>query len=315
MLEIAGAPEAATLAEWTRATLRRSGLDEAHCRITVTRGVGRRGLDPRGCDAPTVLVAALPLRPYPAEAYERGIAATLLWPRATADRPPPSVKSTSYQRSVLGRLEVARRDADEGLFLDDSGNVTEGTTSNVFAVLDGQLVTPTTDGCLAGITRSEVLAIAGRAGQAASETAISPSRSRPRERDLRHEHARRDPRRDAARRKSRGLGRGRPDHATPRGALPRRDPSPEPRMSTLHRACRIEKLPDAVSAFDALRHFGPTSFAALLESRGAPSKIGRYDFLCLDPFLVFRSKRRECFVGPPGRLERPPGIRSPSSRR
>src|SRR5690606_18345451 len=39
---------------------------------------------------------------------------------------------------------------------------------------------------------------------------------------------------------------------------------------------------------------------ALLENPGAATELGRYSYLCSDPFWVFRSKRRRAWSGPPG---------------
>ena len=171
---ITGGPGAAELHQIVAETVSRAALPEAYLRITVTRGTQiEGGPDPRFHLTPTVVVAALPLRAYPAAAYEHGVAVVLLWPRSTADRPPPSVKSTSFQRGVLGKRQITNRNAQEGLYLDGEGNVTEGTVSNVFVVKDGVLRSPPREVCLAGVTRREVLAIARDRGLGAVEAAIS----------------------------------------------------------------------------------------------------------------------------------------------
>jgi branched-chain amino acid aminotransferase len=163
-LAIRGAPPTRELGARVLETLARARLPEAYLRITVTRGISTRGLDPAGCDTPTVLIAALPLRTYPEAHYTDGIAATVLWARPTQAHPPPTLKSTSYQHTVVARLELSRRGVQEGFFVDGAGHVTEGTVSNVFAVVGGALLTPPRDVCLPGITRAEVLSIARASG-------------------------------------------------------------------------------------------------------------------------------------------------------
>lgn len=163
-LSIRGAPAAHELRARVLETLEHSRLPEAYLRITITRGICARGLDPGEGDTPTVLIAALPLRTYPPAHYAKGIAATVLWARLTQRHPPPTLKSTSSQHTVLARLELSRRGAHEGLFLDEAGHVTEGTVSNVFAVMGGALLTPPRSVCLPGITRAEVLVIAREVG-------------------------------------------------------------------------------------------------------------------------------------------------------
>ncbi|WP_224366447.1 aminotransferase class IV [Hyalangium versicolor] len=159
-LAIRGAPPRSELQARVLETFARAKLPEAYLRITVTRGVSTRGLDPAGCEVPTVLIAALPLRTYPEASYTDGIAATVLWVRPTQVHPPPTLKSTSYQHTVVARPELSRRGVQEGFFVDGAGHITEGTVSNLFAVVGGALVTPPRTVCLPGITRAEVLSLA-----------------------------------------------------------------------------------------------------------------------------------------------------------
>ena len=60
---------------------------------------------------------------------------------------------------------AVRRGAREGLYVTPSGEVTEGTTSNLFIVERGAVLTPPADGTvLGGVTRDLVLRLARRAG-------------------------------------------------------------------------------------------------------------------------------------------------------
>lgn len=147
------------------AVVARSGLPDCTVRLTVTRGVA-------GAGTPTVLVTALPLRAWPARVYEEGARAGWLWPRS-AGRPGPSVKSTSYQWALLGRREAEARGWNEGLFLDGAGtHVTEGSATNLFAVVDGNVWTPPVEACLPGVTRAEVLRLARQEGMAVREAPL-----------------------------------------------------------------------------------------------------------------------------------------------
>lgn len=121
-------------------------------RITYTAGVSPLGSD-RGDAGPTLVVAAVPLRPWP----ETAVLATVPWPRnehaATA-----GLKTTSYADNVVALARARQRGADEAVLANTAGQLCEGTGSNVFVVLDGQLVTPPlASGCLAGVTRGLVL--------------------------------------------------------------------------------------------------------------------------------------------------------------
>lgn len=75
-----------------------------------------------------------------------------------------SIKSTSLLANVLAADAARAAGANEALMVRD-GNVLEGTSSNVFAVIDGTLVTPALrDTILPGITRAVVLDLARRYG-------------------------------------------------------------------------------------------------------------------------------------------------------
>jgi len=121
-------------------------------RITVTGGPAPLGSD-RGPARPTVIVVGAPQPPWPPTAA----LAPVPWPRNERSAV-AGLKTTSYAENVIA-LRVAREaGADEALFSDLQGRVCEGTGSNVFAVIDGRLVTPTlATGCLAGVTRGVVL--------------------------------------------------------------------------------------------------------------------------------------------------------------
>ena len=65
------------------------------------------------------------------------------------------LKTTSYAENVVALAYAAERGAGEAMFANMAGNLCEGTGSNVFYVVDGELRTPTlASGCLAGITRA-----------------------------------------------------------------------------------------------------------------------------------------------------------------
>jgi len=76
-------------------------------------------------------------------------------------------KVANYLVSVLAMRDARRVGAVEALIVDGNGCVVEGATSNVFAVVDGQLVTPPEDaGILLGITRATLLDVARSEGMA-----------------------------------------------------------------------------------------------------------------------------------------------------
>lgn len=144
---------------------------EAVVRLTVTRGPGPYGFDPRACRTPTLAIVSLPFKPYPAWYYKKGITAALVSVRRNHPLSlPPHVKSISCLNGILAKIESIKRKAQEGLFLTLDGHVAEGTVSNVFAVRQGRLFTPALEGSLlAGVTRAHVCRLAGQAGYPVAE--------------------------------------------------------------------------------------------------------------------------------------------------
>lgn len=112
----------------------------------------------------TRIVSADPLPDRRADA-ESGIAVvTLPWPRPT-EGPVIGVKATSTAATRVALAWARERGASTGVWLTPAGNVAEALTANVFAILDGALVTPPlTAGILAGVTRTHLLAWAREDG-------------------------------------------------------------------------------------------------------------------------------------------------------
>jgi len=68
------------------------------------------------------------------------------------------LKTTSYADNVVALAHAKAHGGSEAVLANTAGMLCEGTGSNVFVVLAGELVTPPlTSGCLAGVTRALVL--------------------------------------------------------------------------------------------------------------------------------------------------------------
>ncbi|MGH8019933.1 MAG: aminotransferase class IV, partial [Opitutaceae bacterium] len=68
------------------------------------------------------------------------------------------LKTLNYLKCVVAKRAAQAAGCDEALFVDSGGRVLEGSTSNVFVVKDGAVLTPALDqGILRGIARSRVL--------------------------------------------------------------------------------------------------------------------------------------------------------------
>jgi branched-chain amino acid aminotransferase len=166
LAEIEGWPARSVLASHLRETLEANGLRDARLRLTLTRGVGRPGDYVHASGPPTCLITAAPFSGLEPHLYEEGVHLAVVGRQAV----PPAVldaaiKTTSRLSAVLARREASRAGAFEAALLDAAGHLTEGTTSNIFLVEGGRLLTPATDGtALPGVTRAVVLEAAHAAG-------------------------------------------------------------------------------------------------------------------------------------------------------
>jgi branched-subunit amino acid aminotransferase/4-amino-4-deoxychorismate lyase len=129
-------------------------VDQVVVRVTLTAGPLDTSSDwpPAPAGRPTLIVSLHPAPPLP---LPPASAATTL-----ARRWPADVKSTSYVASLLANAEARASGADLAVLIDEE-DLLETAEGNLFAILDGTLVTPPDDGrLLPGITRELVVEIA-----------------------------------------------------------------------------------------------------------------------------------------------------------
>ncbi|MDG2308379.1 MAG: aminotransferase class IV [Candidatus Binatia bacterium] len=139
-------------------------LTEAAVRLTITRGVGE-GLAPSAKLDPTLLLIPRPVPAGLEDARINGVSVIRLPFGQGRHGFTTGHKTTDYAAAVQGRILAARADAFEALYVEEDGSLSEATTSNVFVVKRGRLLTPpVTAGCLPGITREVVLQIAEKEG-------------------------------------------------------------------------------------------------------------------------------------------------------
>ncbi|MFD9307069.1 aminotransferase class IV [Streptomyces sp. NPDC060048] len=138
------------------AVLEANPLPLGRLRVTYTGGVSPLGSD-RGDAAPTLIVALAESGRRP----DTTAVVTVPWVRNERSAV-AGLKTTSYAENVVALAAAHRAGASEALFANTVGRLCEGTGSNVFVVLDGQLHTPpVASGCLGGITRALVTEWAG----------------------------------------------------------------------------------------------------------------------------------------------------------
>jgi len=133
-------------------------------RITLTRGVGPRGiLPPKGHEAQPVMIIAL----SPAPPARRGSVPCILSSiRRNEGSPAARMKTLSYIDNILARQEAEQAGAGEAIMLNNQGLVTCTSVGNIFIVAgENQLLTPNTDcGVLPGIVRRKVIDLARQDG-------------------------------------------------------------------------------------------------------------------------------------------------------
>jgi branched-chain amino acid aminotransferase len=141
------------------------GLGELALRLTVTRGVSLAPGLLSPAERLTVAIALHELPPGPARTANKGAVLHIASCPRNERAFTAGAKTLAYAESIAAVLEATAAGADDAVFLDTRGFVSEGTTANVFFVRRGQLCTPALScGVLEGITRAVVLQIARESG-------------------------------------------------------------------------------------------------------------------------------------------------------
>ena len=97
-----------------------------------------------------------------ARAVGDSLALTVSPHRANTLSPLTGIKSVNYLEHLLAWEETRARDFDEGVVLNERGEVVSATMANIFWVKSGTLHTPALQtGALAGTTRARVVELAG----------------------------------------------------------------------------------------------------------------------------------------------------------
>src|SRR5919112_721979 len=131
------APDDAEVRRGVDAVLAAEDLPLGRLRITYTGGVAPLGSG-RGDAPPTLAVVADVLHP----SRPTTSVVTVPWPRNERGAL-AGVKTTSYAENVVALAYATERGAGEAIFANLAGNLCEGTGTNVFYAVGGELRTPT----------------------------------------------------------------------------------------------------------------------------------------------------------------------------
>jgi branched-chain amino acid aminotransferase len=149
-----------------------NGLKECYIRPLIYRGYENLGVNPFGSPV-EVAVAAFPWGMYLGEdALSKGVAVKVSsWQRFAPNTLPAMAKaSANYMNSQLMKMEALVDNYVEAIALDVHGYVSEGSGQNLFAVRNGEILTPPLhSSILNGITRDTVITLARGLGYTVRE--------------------------------------------------------------------------------------------------------------------------------------------------
>ena len=152
--------------------LREQGVEEAAVRLSLSRGESLRGYgDVRGEPGLGLALTDIDL-PWRVVADP---AALVICDLRLSDQPRlAGIKHGNRLEQVLAAAEVREAGADEGLLLDQGNHLVCAVSANLFAVVDGTLLTPPIVNCgVAGTVRRLIIeGLATRCGLAVEEQAL-----------------------------------------------------------------------------------------------------------------------------------------------
>ncbi|MBI79382.1 MAG: aminotransferase class IV [Pseudomonadota bacterium] len=129
-----------------------------YIRYIMSRGEGDIDLFPDASLESKLIIMAKKVRHYPKIFYDEGI--KLAIPRIkrnSTNSLNPNIKGGNYLNNILGLMHSRQLGADDCLMLNESGYITESSSSNIFFVIDDRIVTPSElSGNLRGITKNAI---------------------------------------------------------------------------------------------------------------------------------------------------------------
>ncbi|MBI3046892.1 MAG: branched-chain amino acid transaminase [Acidobacteria bacterium] len=156
-------------------TIQVNGFRACYIRPLVYRGYDSLGVHPGACPIDVAILVWEWGAYFTKEAIEEGLDVKVsTWMRNAPNTTPAMAKSiANYANAQLIKMEAVADGYAEGIALDTSGNVSEGSGQNVFIVRDGVIYTPPiASSVLWGITRDSVITIARDLGFEVREQAL-----------------------------------------------------------------------------------------------------------------------------------------------
>jgi branched-chain amino acid aminotransferase len=156
--------------------VRVNGIKHCYLRPVVFRGFGEAGVNPLKNPIEIYLLAWEWGKYLGDEALAQGVDVCVSsWQRIAPNTLPAIAKAAAnYMNSQLVKMEALTNGYVEGISLDASGHVSEGSGENLFIVREGKIFTPPLSASiLPGITRDSVMTLAQELGYPVIEQTIS----------------------------------------------------------------------------------------------------------------------------------------------
>jgi branched-chain amino acid aminotransferase len=152
--------------------------DVKHCylRPVIFRGFGEVGVNPMNNPIEIYLLAWEWGKYLGDEALRQGVDVCVSsWQRIAPNTLPAMAKAAAnYMNAQLVKMEAITNGYVEGISLDASGHISEGSGENLFIAREGKIFTPPlSSSILPGITRDSVLTLASELGYTVIEQTIS----------------------------------------------------------------------------------------------------------------------------------------------
>jgi len=146
--------------------------EDIYVRYQITRGEGSVDLYPDPSLKTRLIIIVKPVPQWSPLFYSDGmkVAVTHLQ-RNSVNSLDPNIKGGNYLNNILALHEARESGADDCVMLDAEGMVTECSNSNIWFVMNNQLVTPEV-GNLQGLTRKSLVDLLENIGEQEVERAI-----------------------------------------------------------------------------------------------------------------------------------------------
>ncbi len=164
-----------TLTDAVLETIKANNFDACYIRPLIYRGYNTLGVNPLPCPVDAMIIVWEWDSYFDEKALEAGTDIKVSsWNRPAPNTFPAMAKSVAnYANSGLIKMEAVADGYSEGVALDVTGQLSEGSGQNIFLVRNGSLITPPlASSALEGITRDTIITLAKDMGLSVKEQAL-----------------------------------------------------------------------------------------------------------------------------------------------